>query len=131
MVLPLLIIAEDRKDYSIPGSTTPANSKLSYGLFSGYSGLARYAIGLILCFSVAASGKNEVGLDPFQVLLVMIFTVTSVCSKMTAYLYKFTESHFIAMFLPCLISFGQAMYSNSETSQVNAVANYVALFFAY
>ena len=50
---------------------------------------------------------------------------------MTAYLYKFTESHLIALVLPSLISLGQAYFSNSETGQVNTVANYVALFFAY
>lgn len=30
-----------------------------------------------------------------------------------------------------MISLGQALFSHSETAQVNTVANYVALFFAY
>ena len=60
MVMPLLIIAEDRKDYSVADSPTPTNSTHSYRLFSGYSGLVRYAIGLILCFTVAAGAQNEI-----------------------------------------------------------------------
>ena len=131
MVLPLLIIAEDRKDYSVADSNTPANSTMSYRLFTAYSGVARFIIGLILCFSISQALGNEITLDPFQVMLVVTFTITSVCSKMTAYLYKFTQNHMISLFLPCVISLGQALFSHSETAQVNTVANYVALFFAY
>lgn len=64
-------------------------------------------------------------------LIVCIFTLTSVSSKMTAYLYKFTESHFISLVLPCTISIVQVVTSGADIGLINTVANYVATFFAY
>ena len=91
-VVPLLCIAEDRVDYSNASSPAPANSANSYHKFARYSGFARYLFGALMCLKVAASPTNHISLDPFQLLIACIFTVTSVSSKMTAYLYKFTES---------------------------------------
>ena len=57
-----------------------------------------------MCLKVAASATNQITIDPFQLLLVCIFTITSVASKMTAYLFKFTENQVISLVLPCIIS---------------------------
>lgn len=80
---------------------------------------------------MAASSVNEINLDPFQVVLACVFIITSVCSKMTAFLYKFTESHIVSTLLPCTISLVLLMISNAKNGQVNSIANYVALFLAY
>ena len=64
-------------------------------------------------------------------LLVCIFTITSVSSKMFAYLHKFTENHLISLALPCLISIICVICSNADIGIVNSIANYVATFFAY
>lgn len=130
-VLPLLIIAEDRRDYSSPHTSSPANSTTSYTLFLYISGFVRYGIAMLLCLTIAASATNYIEIDPFMVLLMCIFTITSVSSKMTAYLYKFTNSHFIALILPCVISVVQVICSNGNIGMVNTVANYIAEFFAY
>ena len=64
-------------------------------------------------------------------LLVCIFTVTSVSSKMSAYLHKFTGNYFISLILPCIISVLQVVSSGADIGLINTVANYVATFFAY
>ena len=64
-------------------------------------------------------------------MLLCIFTLTSVSSKMVAYLYKFTESHFISLLLPCFISIMMVICSEADIGLVNTVTNYVATFFAY
>ena len=132
LVVPLLCIAEDRVDYSSPSqSHSPVNSAQSYSLFVRYSGVVRFLFGLIMCMKVAASPTNQISIDPFQLLLVCIFTVTSVSSKMTAYLYKFTENQVISLAMPCLISVLLVLGSKSDIGQINTVANYIATFFAY
>ncbi len=60
-----------------------------------------------------------------------VFTTTSVSSKMAAYLYKFTNSHYVSLVLPCIISIVQVVGANGNIGIVNTVANYVAEFFAY
>ena len=57
-----------------------------------------------MCVKVVYSPTNDITIDPFQLLLVCIFTITSVASKMTAYLYKFTDNQLISLVLPCIIS---------------------------
>ena len=131
MVLPLLTVSEDRRDYSIKGSTIPETTTTSFRRYTAYSGIARYFVGLILCFMVTLGAQNEVQLDPFSVLLVCVFTIASVCSKMSAFLHKFTESHLLSTVLPCIISLVLLMTSSGLNGQVNTIANYVALFFAY
>ena len=85
-----------------------------------------------MCLKVAFSATNQITIDPFQLLLVCIFTITSVASKMTAYLYKFTENQLVSLVLPCLISIGLVMGSSeSDIGSINTVANYIATFFAY
>ena len=64
-------------------------------------------------------------------LIICIFTVTSVSSKMTAYLYKFTESQLVSLLLPCAISTYLVMNFHSDIGQINTMANYIATFFAY
>ena len=131
-VLPLLKIAEDHRDYAIPSSTSPVNSAQSFSMFVKYSGLARFAIGMLLALTVAANTEtNFIPIDPFQMLLVCIFTVTAVSSKMSAYLNKFTDSHFISILLPALISVMTVIGSGADIGQINTIANYAATFFAY
>ena len=84
-----------------------------------------------MCFKVAGSATNQISIDPFQLLLVCIFTITSVASKMTAYLYKFTENQLISLVLPCMISIILVVGSESDIGSINTVANYIATFFAY
>ena len=50
---------------------------------------------------------------------------------MTAYLYKFTDSNFVAFSLPCFLSIVQVMATGTNFNEINSVANYVATFFAY
>ena len=78
-----------------------------------------------------ASPANFITLDPFQLLLVCVFTITSVSSKMTAYLHKFTDSNFISLAIPCIISIILVLNSGSDIGSINTVANYIATFFAY
>ena len=126
-----MCIAEDRVDYSRPNSESPGNSAVSYSYFLQYSGVYRFLFGLVLSLTVAASPNNYLQVDPFQLLIVCIFTVTSVASKMTAYLYKFTESSLISLVIPCLISIVLVVATDSSVGSINTVANYIATFFAY
>jgi len=64
-------------------------------------------------------------------LMVCIFTIATVSSKMTAYLYKFTENNFISIAVPCAISIVQVVASDADIGLINTVANYIATFFAY
>ena len=59
MVLPLLAVTEDRRDYS-GSSTVPGATTQSFRRYTAYSGVARYAVGLILCFMVALGAQNEI-----------------------------------------------------------------------
>lgn len=127
-VLPLLKIAEDTKDYSKALSDSPERSAESYSLFVKYTGVARLCFGLFVCFTLIG---NNLLIDPFQMFMVCIFTIASVSSKMTAYLYKFTQSHMISILLPCAVSAVQVVSSGSNIATINSVANYVATFFAY
>ena len=65
-VLPLLKIAEDRKDYSLTTSSSPENSAQSFSLFIKYSGMIRFAIGMLLALTVTPiSESNFIPIDPF------------------------------------------------------------------
>ena len=130
-VLPLLLIVEDRKDYSRSQSASPEDSSQNYQLFARFSLVLRYLVGLVVCLHVVASEKNELQLDPFQVMLASVFTVSSVSSKMVAYLHKFTESHFLSLVLPFVLSLSLLLAADAGLGPVNSVANYVAAFFAY
>lgn len=131
-VLPLLIIAEDHKDYSNEHTSSPENSAQSYNLFVRMSATARFIFGLVICVTLTSGvNGNFIKIDPFQMMLVCVFTLTSVSSKMTAYLHKFTDSYFISLALPCVISVMMVFSSGADIGLVNTVANYVATFFAY
>ena len=65
-VLPLLIIAEDRKDYSSEAnSASPYNSASSYQLFLKTNAIARFLFGLIFCLSLNSNQTNFIWIDPF------------------------------------------------------------------
>ncbi len=65
-VLPLLIIAEDRKDYSSEAnSASPNNSAASYHLFLKANGVVRFLFGLLFCLSLDSSQANYIWIDPF------------------------------------------------------------------
>ena len=70
-------------------------------------------------------------MDPFQMMLVCIFTVTLVASRLTAYLHKFTGNYGISLALPALISIMQVLTSGSDITLIEIVANYISVFFAY
>lgn len=70
-------------------------------------------------------------MDPFQMMMVCIFTVTIVAARLTAYLHKFTGSHMISLGLPALISLIQVLTSQADFTLIETVANYISVFFAY
>ena len=132
MLLPLLIVSEDRKDYSKADSVSPSNTSESFKFFAVYGGTIRYIIGLITSLALASGSSSlEINLDPFKVILICCVITTSVCSKMTTFLYKFTESHVIALMLPCFMSLVIVLMSQAQIGNVNSVANYVGVFLAY
>ena len=116
-VLPLLQIAEDTRDYSQTLSDSPERSAQSYSLFVKYTGVARLVFGLLVCLTLTGSGILVI--DPFQMFMVCIFTIASVSSKMTAYLYKFTQSHLVSILLPCAVSAVQVISSGSDINTIN------------
>ena len=64
-------------------------------------------------------------------MMVVIFTVTLIASRLTAYLHKFTGSYLISLGLPAIISIIQIMTSQSDITLIEIVANYISVFFAY
>ena len=70
-------------------------------------------------------------MDPFQMLMVCIITITSVTSKMFAYLHKFTENYLLSIALPCAISVICVFAPEADLGITIKIANYVATFFAY
>ena len=65
-------------------------------------------------------------------IIVCIYTATSVGSKMSAYLDKFTGSISMSVILPAVISVIMVFSCESMNIQlINLVANYIATFFAY
>ena len=70
-------------------------------------------------------------MDPFQMMMVCIFTVTMVASRLTAYLHKFTGNYMISLVLPAIISVVLVLTSQSDITLIEIVANYISVFFAY
>ena len=58
LVIPLLVIAEDRIDYSQEHSISPQNSAQSYSLFVKYNSVIRYVFGLVICLTMATGYQN-------------------------------------------------------------------------
>lgn len=132
LIIPLLQIAEDRKDYTLQTSRSPENSAVAFNYFCGISSSVRLLFGFIMAFTVAANQRDIFVLDPFQMLMVCIFTATSVGTKLSAYLDKFTGSVAMSVVLPAVISVIMVFSCEShDTKLINLVANYIAVFFAY
>jgi hypothetical protein len=132
LIVPILQIAEDRKDYTRARSNSPENSAVSFKYFLSLSCIVRVSFALLMCLTVATNQRDIFILDPFQMIIVCIYTATSVGSKMSAYLDKFTGSISMSVILPAVISVIMVFSCESHNIQlINLVANYIATFFAY
>ena len=87
--------------------------------------------GFMLCIHYGTMEPGDLHMDPFQMMLACIFTVTLVASRLTAYLHKFTDSYLISLGLPAFISILQVLTSGSDITLIEIVANYISVFFAY
>ena len=70
-------------------------------------------------------------MDPFQMMLLCIFTVTLVASRLMTYLHQYTNNYWISLGLPAAISIGQILTSSHDITLIEIVANYISVFFAY